>query len=245
MVVSSRERSLAELIVDMHEFCFAYSEDRKVLKDVDLEVRPKERLALIGSNGAGKSTLLLTLTGFLKGEGKINLFGEPLNKKSVKAARQRMGLLFDDPEDQLFMPTVEEDVAFGPLNMGLAADEVDGRVAKALNLVGMSGFEKTLTYQLSKGQKKLAALASILSMKPELLLLDEPSAFLDPLGKARLLKILKSLDAAQIIATHDLEFAQKLCEKTAVIRSGTILESGLTDEVMKNSSLLKEAGLVE
>lgn len=235
---------MSELIAELKGVFFAFSEDTRVLEGFDLKIRRKDKIALIGANGVGKSTLLLLMTGFLKGRGHVNLFGKPLDKKQIPEVRKRIGLLFDDPDDQLFMPTVEEDVAFGPLNLGMGAKETKTRVNDSLKAVGLEGFNSHPIHHLSRGRKKLAALASVLSMAPELLLLDEPSAFLDPKGKHNLYKILSQLDAAQLIATHDLEFAKKLCPTTAVMGKGRILFSGPTTEVLNNRDLLKEAELL-
>lgn len=205
---------------------FTYADGTQALNGVNITVLEGESIAIIGKNGAGKSTLILHLNGiFTPTKGTIHFQGEEVEKETVSKIRSNIGLVFQDPDDQLFMPTIEEDVAFGPKNMGLPTEEVAERVKNALSMVGLQGFEKRSSHHLSFGEKKKAAIATILSMNPEVLALDEPTLGLDPWAKKDFTRLLQELmeDHTTILATHDLELAG-LCDRVLLMEAGKIRE---------------------
>jgi cobalt/nickel transport system ATP-binding protein len=213
------------------------------LKHINLVVNIGENLAIIGPNGAGKSTLLLHFNGVLRGNSTVKIFGLPVEDKNLKEIRRKVGLVFQEPEDQLFSPTVFDDVAFGPINMGYSESEVKQRVTEALKSVGMTGYEQRSPHHLSIGEKKRIAIATVLSMSPDLLVLDEPSSNLDPRSKWSLIALLRQLPKTKVIATHDLELVKALCQRTIVLDEGSIVAEGSTDKILSDSSLLKAHGL--
>lgn len=229
--------------IDVVDLSFAYPDGREALHGLDLAIGHGEKVALIGPNGAGKSTLILLMTGLLKGEGTIRLFDQELFDGNVKQLRSRVGLVFQDPDDQLFSPTVFEDVAFGPLYAGLPEDEVRRRAAAALAHVGLEGYEKRLSHHLSLGEKKRASIATVLSMEPDLLILDEPTAGLDPRTRRRLIEYLRSLPHTLVVATHDLRLVADVFERTVVLDGGIKVADGPTDEILVSSELLQRHGL--
>ena len=228
----------------MSGYSFAYHSGTPVLSGVDLEIAAGERLALLGPNGAGKSTLLLALSGFLSGRGRLEIFGKPVDGGSLSEIRAEMGVLFQDPDDQLFMPTVLDNVAFGPLNQGLDKEAAREQSEKALSYVGLAGFESKLAHHLSQGQKRLVALASILSMGPRFYMLDEPSAFLDPRGKGKLAALVRALDASILVASHDLEFVRSVCTSAAVLVEGRVVARGGIEAILEDRDLLGASGLL-
>jgi cobalt/nickel transport system ATP-binding protein len=227
----------------VHGLRYRYPDGTPALDGVDLEIAPGEAVALIGPNGAGKSTLLLHLVGILHGEGVVEAFGLKPSGRELKVLRQRVGLLFEDPDDQLFMPRVRDDVGFGPRNMGLPPEEVARRVEQALASTGMSGAEERAPHHLSSGQKKRVALATLLAMEPELLLLDEPTSTLDPRGRRELIRILEALPVARLIATHDLELVLELCPRAVLLDGGRIVADGPSTELLSNAELVEAHGL--
>ena len=214
-------------MIEIRNLSFSYPDGTRALNGIDLGLEKGESLAFIGPNGAGKSTLLLHLNGILRCDngGRILIDGTELNDTNIKDIREKIGLVFQEPEDQLFSPTVFEDVAFGPLNMGLPETEVRDRVREALELTGMQGYEERSAHHLSFGEKKRVSIATVLSMRPEILVLDEPTLGLDPWARRNFLGLIKRLKSSHtmIIATHDLELAE-LCDRTYMIRDGRILE---------------------
>ncbi|WP_407422506.1 ATP-binding cassette domain-containing protein [Methanobrevibacter sp.] len=228
---------------------YSYDDGTQALKNVNLEVKKGEIVALLGKNGAGKSTLFLHFNGILKPtKGRILIEGEELkyDKKNLVKFRQKIGIVFQNPDDQLFAPTVEEDVAFGPLNLGLEMDEVQDRVEDALKKVGMDGFEKKAPHHLSGGQKKRVAIAGILAMKPDIMVLDEPTSGLDPKGASDILKLLYELNGEGmtiIISTHDVDLVPIYSSKIYVISSGEIIKSGTPKEVFFDVDLIRSANL--
>ena len=189
-------------------------------------------MVLLGPNGSGKTTFVLHLNGLLSGSGEVRIGGCQVVKRNLRKVRQKVGLVFQEPDDQLFMPTVREDVAFGPSNLGLLAEEVDQVVASALELVGLRGLENRAPYHLSAGEKRRAALAGVLAMKPEVLVLDEPTTWLDPPGRASLIALLHPLKQTKVIVTHDLELARLLCTRALFFEQGRIVCDGPVEQVI-------------
>jgi cobalt/nickel transport system ATP-binding protein len=217
---------------------FGYPGGPPVLDGLDLEIGHGERVAVLGPNGAGKTTLMLHLNGLLRGTGELVVAGLPVLPATLPELRTRVGLVFQDPDDQLFMPTVEEDVAFGPLNAGLAPDVVDARVRRALAAVRMAGAARRAPHQLSLGERRRVAVATVLATRPELLVLDEPSASLDPRARRELLEVLDGLESTLLVVTHDLPFAAQLCERAVVLAGGRILADGPTAGLLADPALL-------
>ncbi len=220
----------------------SYPDGNQALFGVDLEVAHGERVALLGPNGAGKTTLVLHLNGILSGGiGEVHVAGirvDPENRRTLREVRRRVGIVFEDPDDQLFMPSVREDVAFGPANMGLRGAELEHRVRHALELVGMSEHVDRPPHHLSFGQRRRVAVATVLSMEPEILVLDEPSSNLDPASRAELADILRSLDVTILMVTHDLLYALELCPRAVVMSQGTIVADGPTRVLLSDSELM-------
>jgi len=235
--------SSSETLVEIEGYSFAYHTGTPVVHDLNLELARGERLALLGPNGAGKSTLLLVLAGFLRGHGRIEIFGRPLQRGTIAAIRKGLGFLFQNPDDQLFMPTVIDNVAFGPLNLGMDTKAARERSLEVLRFVGFQESSSRLAHHLSLGQKRLVALAAILATEPELLLLDEPSAFLDPRGRARLARVVQELDVSLVVASHDLEFVRHTCTTAVVLDQGRVVARGPIGEVLDDDELLAKAGL--
>ncbi len=221
---------------------YAYPDGTQALFGVDVTIAKGERVALLGPNGAGKTTLVLHLNGILHGGlGEVRVGGlpvDPKDKKSLREIRSRVGLVFQDPDDQLFMPTVREDVAFGPSNLGLRGPELDRRVADALRRVGMLEVADRPPQHLSFGQRRRVAVATVLAMEPEILVLDEPSSNLDPASRRELAEILLSLDVTVLMVTHDLPFAAMLCPRSLILSDGVIAADAPTLELLGDAELL-------
>jgi cobalt/nickel transport system ATP-binding protein len=215
---------MTESLISLRDVCFGYDADHPVLRGVDLDLAAGERVGLTGPNGSGKTTLLHLIVGLLKPtSGEIMAFGGPRRQeRDFVEVRARAGLLFQDPEDQLFCPTVEEDVAFGPLNLGMPRDRVEETVAETLDNLGLAGYEERITYKLSGGEKRLVSLATVLAMQPDVLLLDEPTNGLDEEHRERLLTILDSLPHAALIASHDRELLRATTTREAHLSGGRI-----------------------
>jgi len=209
--------------IEIENFTYAYPDGTAALSDITLSVEHGQKLALIGPNGAGKSTLLLAMAGFAKGTGKVLIDGLELNRKNLKKIRTCLGCCLEDPDDQLFMPTLFDDVAFGPLNMGLAPEEVKARVADALQTVGLAEMADKAPHHLSAGQKRAAAIATILAMRPKIITLDEPDGSLDPRHRNNLMQLLKSLPQTLIIATCNMNFAAALADRAVLIDHGRVI----------------------
>lgn len=222
---------------------FSYGQ-RRVLSEVSLDLAPGAKVALLGPNGAGKSTLLLHLNGILQGQGLIEVDGLRLSPVSLATIRQKVGLVFQDPDDQLFCTTVFEDVAYGPIYAGLCKTEVEARVEEALKAVGMLEARERSPHQLSGGEKKRVALATVLSMQPVLLALDEPTNGLDPRARRSVIELLRRLPNSMLVATHDLAMLPDLFEDTLVMDEGRIVFQGKTAELMADPQRLERHGLV-
>ena len=232
-------------IVTVHNLSYRYPDGTEALREISFEIGEGESVALMGPNGAGKTTLFLHLNGLLTGNtGIVRMFGSVLDgKKSLREIRRRVGIVFQNPEDQLFCPTVFDDVAFGPLNYELSPEEVKLRVQNALEAVGMSGFEDRVSHHLSFGEKKRISLATVLSMKPEMILLDEPTSNLDPRSRRKVIEVIGSLEVAKVIATHDLEMVLELCERGIIMDGGQVVADGRTSDILRDKSLLEAHGL--
>ncbi len=227
--------------VEVAGLTFSYPDGRRALTGVDLIVAVGERVALLGPNGAGKTTLALHLNGLLRGaSGTVTLSGEELTDESVGSIRRRVGLVFQDPNDQLFMPSVGEDVAFGPANQGVDGERLASAVSSALDSVGAGELADRPPHHLSGGEKRLAALATALVMEPEVLVLDEPGSGLDPAGRRRLVEVLGSLEVTLIVITHDLAFALELCPRSVVMDCGRVVLDMPTKELLARPDLLAE-----
>jgi cobalt/nickel transport system ATP-binding protein len=229
--------------LDLKDVGYSYPDGRVALSRINLSVAPGERLIIVGPNGAGKSTLLMTLNGLFKPEGSLTVAGLPLKKENLPEIRRLVGLVFQDPDDQLFMPTVFEDVAFGPINMGLDEHEVAHAVEYALAMVGMQNFGERLSHHLSFGEKKLACMASVLAMDPKILVMDEPTANLDPRAKRHLVGILKELPQTLVVSTHDMNVAYELADRVAVIYQSRLVAAGPPDRILTDEPTLLEYGL--
>jgi len=230
-------------IIRIENLSFSYPDGQQALNGINLSVHQGESVALIGPNGAGKSTLLLHLNGILHSDGIVKIFGRQIDDDNLKEIRSKVGLVFQNPDDQLFSPTVFDDVAFGPINLGYTKNEVNQSVAKALNWVDMVGYEKRSSHHLSLGEKKRIAIATVLSMNPEVLVIDEPTSDLDPRSKWALIGLLKGLPITKIIAAHDLEVVQALCQRAIILDQGKIITDGPCTEILSNVSLLRAHGL--
>ncbi|MGW0767396.1 energy-coupling factor ABC transporter ATP-binding protein [Streptomyces sp. NPDC002676] len=225
--------------LEVDGLAFAYPDGHQALFGVDLTIKRGERVALLGPNGAGKTTLVLHLNGILTGgAGTVTVAGMPVDQKNMAEIRRRVGIVFQDPDDQLFMPTVRDDVAFGPAAAGLRGPELDARVNKALALVGMEEFADRPPHHLSFGQRRRVAVATVLAMEPEILVLDEPSSNLDPASRHELADILRSLDVTLFMVTHDLPYALELCPRSVILTEGAIAVDGRTRELLCDADLM-------
>ena len=218
---------------------FSYPDGRLALDGVDLHVHPGEQVALLGPNGAGKTTLVLHLNGILlPRQGTVHVAGIPVTKENFAEVRRRVGIVFQDPDDQVFMPTVYEDVAFGPANLGLRGAQLEARVEAALAAVGMEALRDRAPHHLSFGERRLVAIATVLAMEPEILVLDEPSANLDPAGRRELAEVLHRLGLTMLMVTHDLPYALLLCDRAVVMNRGRIAADGPIEEVLSDTMLM-------
>ena len=223
---------------------FTYPDGTEALRGVDLQVEPGEKLALVGPNGAGKSTLLLHLNGILGGgHGSVTVDGTRVGPDTARRIRAAVGLVFQDPDDQLFSPTVREDVAFGPIHMGVPEHELHHRVERALAAVGMSGFEQRVPHHLSLGQRKRIAVATVLSMDPSVLVFDEPTAGLDPRGRRELMAVMAGRPETLLVSTHDLAMVAETLPRTVVIHDGAVVADGPSAELLRDEALLEAHGL--
>lgn len=222
--------------------------DSNALDKINLKVFKGERVAVLGANGAGKSTLFKHLNGILRPlSGEILIKGEKMTKKNLRTCRETVGIVFQDPDDQVLAPSVEEDVAFGPINMGLSRNEVEKRVKEALEMVGLTGFEERAPHHLSGGQKKLVAIAGILAMRPEVIVLDEPTAGLDPLSSARVLELIMKMNSelgiTMLLSTHDVDVVPYFAERVFVLHHGRLEADGSPNEIFSDPELLRKAHL--
>jgi cobalt/nickel transport system ATP-binding protein len=229
--------------VKIRNLSYAYPDGTAALAGVNLTVEAGATFGLVGANGAGKSTLLLHLNGLLSGNGAVEIFGEAISKATAKKIRRRVGLVFQDPDDMLFMPRLEDDVAFGPRNLGLPDEEVAVRVRDALAATGLEGLERRSPHHLSLGERRRASIAAALALRPDVLALDEPTANLDGRGRRELGELLSTLSGTKIIAGHDLAFVGRLCAEVAVLGAGKVVATGPADKILGDERLLREYGL--
>jgi cobalt/nickel transport system ATP-binding protein len=236
-------RAAVDTAIGISNLRFAYPDGVQALRGVDLTIAAGEKVALLGPNGAGKTTLLLHLNGTLRGKGDIRIMNQRLNNGNLKHFRAQVGLVFENPDDQLFSATVFDDVAFGPLHMGLPKDEVLERVRLALEEVGMEGFEERLPHHLSLGQKKRIAIATVLSMSPAILALDEPFSSIDPRARRELMRLLQGLSQTMIVSTHHIPIIRHLFPRTVVMDDGRVVADGNTEAILADAALLETHGL--
>jgi cobalt/nickel transport system ATP-binding protein len=227
-------------IVDVHALAYAYPDGTQALYGVDLVMQRGERVALLGPNGAGKTTLVLHLNGVLRAAaGTVRIAGMDVAKPNLQEIRRRVGIVFQDPDDQLFLPTVRDDVAFGPANLGLRGGELDARVVSALEQVGMAAYADRPPHHLSFGQRRRVAVATVLAMQPEVLVLDEPSSNLDPASRRELADILLGLDITTLVVTHDLPYALQLCPRSVVLSGGVVVGDGSTRDILCDEEFMR------
>jgi cobalt/nickel transport system ATP-binding protein len=232
-----------EFDLEIQNLTFSYPDGHQALKGITLRVQRGEKIALVGPNGAGKSTLLLHLNGILQGEGEVKVCGTIVSRPNLAQVRAKVGMVFQNPDDQLFSPTVFDDVAFGPIYQGLKPNQINERVMEALEAVHMKEYIQRVSHHLSAGEKKRIAIATVLSMQPQILVLDEPSAGLDPRSRWNLIELLRELTQTMVIATHDLALVGELIPRMVVMDDGAIAADGLTEELLKDIPLLAAHGL--
>ncbi len=240
---------MTDLVLETVDLAFTYPDGTHALKGINMDIKKGEKVAVMGANGAGKSTLFSHFNGLTKPtSGFIKVDGKKMeyDKKSLLKIRQKVGVVFQNPDDQLFAPSVKEDVAFGPMNLGLNLDEVDKRVAEALEMVGMGGFEDKAPHHLSGGQQKRVSIAGIVAMYPEIMILDEPTAGLDPQGVDQVLSILNQLNEggmSLVVSSHDVEMITEFADRVFIVHDGEIIAEGPTNEIFSNHEILKKAHL--
>ena len=231
-------------LLKIEHLSFSYEKGQQVLNDVNFIARDGESIGIIGANGIGKSTLMKLLVGlYLNYDGVLEVAGHQVNKKNLNHIREHIGYVFQDSDAQLFLSTIEDDVAFGPRNYGLSEEEVEKRVTEALEKVHILELRKKQTYKLSGGEKKLSAIATILAMEPDIIIMDEPSIALDPRNRKNLITILNEINSLKLITSHDLDFIMDTCERTVLLDEGRIIADGKTKEILSDRELLEGHGL--
>ena len=234
---------MSRKVIEIRGLNFSYPDGTAALHNINLDVFEGESMGIIGSNGAGKSTLLLHLNGILRGNGAMRILDFDMADRNLSKIRRRVGLVFQDPDNQLFMPTVFDDVSFGPTNMMLSKPDVIKAVTDTLTKIGMQDFAKRSSHHLSFGEKKKISIATVLSMEPEIIALDEPTSNLDPKARYDLIKLLKGIDKTKVIASHDLEMVFELCSRILILDKGVVVKRSSAGEILSNPYLLKEHNL--
>lgn len=235
---------MTDISIKIEDLYYEYPDGYEALRGIDLTLYKGESLGIVGANGAGKSTLLLQLTGInYPSKGKIEVNSMEINKKNLAQIRKDIGFVFQNPEDQLFTTSIYDDVAFGPKNYKLSKEEVDKRVNEALEKVGILDLKDRAPYRLSGGQQNLAAIATAISMEPSILIMDEPTAALDPRARRRLINLLNSFDYTKIVASHDLDMILDTCDRTIVLKDGQIVADGKTKDILLDEKLMDECNL--
>ena len=229
--------------IEVEKLSYSYPDGHVALREASLIIAPGEKVALVGPNGAGKSTLMLHLNGILQGQGSVRVCGLEVIKANLGKVRAAVGLVFQNPDDQLFSPTVFDDVAFGPIYQGLKKAEVEERVQQALDAVHMREYAQRVSHHLSVGEKKRIAIATVMSMEPEILVLDEPSAGLDPRARRSLINLLRELPQTMLVSTHDLRLVHELFPRTVIMDDGRIVADGPTEQLLNDEALLNAHGL--
>jgi cobalt/nickel transport system ATP-binding protein len=229
--------------IEIEQLTFSYPDGSKALNEVSLVIQPGEKVALVGPNGAGKSTLILHLNGILTGAGRVQICGLQVNREALGRIRAMVGMVFQSPDDQLFSPRVFDDVAYGPIYQGLSPDAIQERVAKSLKAVGMDDYAQRVSHHLSMGEKKRIAIATVLSMEPEVLILDEPTAGLDPRARRSFISLLNELPLTMLVSSHDMLFVEELFPRMVILDAGRLVADGKTSELMKDDQLLLAHGL--
>ncbi len=230
-------------VIEFKDFSYKYPDGTVALSDINLEIKDKQKVVLIGGNGAGKSTLMMAMAGFAKGSGEVVVNGLKVEKKNFKEIRTFIGCCFENPDDQLFMPTLFDDIAFGPLNMGLDTSQVKLRVSEALETAGLLAMAEKSPHHLSAGQKRAAAIATVLSMSPKVIVLDEPDGSIDPRNRRKLVALLKALPQTLVIATCNMNFALAIGERAVLVGNGRIVADGDIRQIMSDEKLMESNGL--
>ncbi|MBE9043508.1 energy-coupling factor ABC transporter ATP-binding protein [Pleurocapsales cyanobacterium LEGE 10410] len=241
LIETAEQLSIKTKAVSLRNLCFSYEQERAILTDINLEIASGESVGLIGANGAGKTSLFLAVCGILKPTyGEIKLFERPIQTGEFNP---EIGLVFQNPSDQLFCPTVRDDIAFGLENIGLDPEEIKARIASALSLTGVTHLAERISHQLSGGEKCMVAIAAVLAMLPQIVLYDEPSANLDMRARRRLIKFLQSSHETTVVSSHDLELIIEVCDRVVMLNQGRIVADGTPEEIMSNTSLMEANGL--
>ena len=230
-------------MLNIQDLSVTYPDGTEALRHVSLKLSPGETCGLIGGNGAGKTTLLMALVGLVQSQGRVRVEDTELTPKTLSKLRQQVGVVFQNPDDQLFLPTVYQNVAFGLQNMGLPEQQVRQRSDKTLELLGISALRDRQAQRLSGGEKRMAALATVLAMEPKLLLLDEPTAFLDPKARRRLITVMQQLPQTMLVATHDLTFALETCRRCVVLNKGALFADGASKELLFDEKTMEDGGV--
>lgn len=230
-------------MIEINNWTVAYPDGTVAVDHLNLSIGDGEHLALIGANGAGKTSLILSLVGILPGRGTVTVDGTALSKDTVVELRRKVGIVFQNPDDQLFLPTIYDDIAFGPRNLGMDEESVRYRVEDRLKLLNIEHLRDKTALKLSGGEKRMAALATVLAMKPDVMVLDEPTAFLDPKARRNLIHVLKRLPHTMLIATHDLAFAAEVCPRSVLLRNGALFADGSSNELLYDPVRMDAGGV--
>ena len=228
-------------MIAMQDWTVTYPDGTIAVDHLNLKIQPGEHLAIIGANGAGKSSLILSMVGVIPGSGQIHVDGVELNKKNLTEIRKKVGVVFQNPDDQLFLPTIYDDVAFGPRSLGMDEESVRYRVEDRLELLHISHLRNKSALKLSGGEKRMAAMATVLAMKPDVMVFDEPTAFLDPKSRRNLICVLQKLPHTMLIATHDLTFVAEVCPRCILLKEGKLFADGQAEDLLYNKELMESA----